>query len=130
MSPIARVLASPWLVRLCRIAVGLVMLAAALAKIGDTAAFAAQIHHYRLIPLGADNLLAMTLPWAELLAESDAVFDALIAAAERAPASALTQTAQFFWPDLGGTVPCGVYLLMVSAHHYQAEHLPEVVRSA
>ncbi len=69
-------------------------------------------------------------PWAELLADSDAVFDALIAAAERAPASALTQTAQFFWPELGGTVPCGVYLLMVSAHHYQEEHLPEVVRSS
>jgi ubiquinone/menaquinone biosynthesis C-methylase UbiE len=68
-------------------------------------------------------------PWAELLADSDAVFDQLIATAESAPASALTQTAQFFWPDLGGTVPCGVYLLMVSAHHYQVEHLPEVVRS-
>jgi hypothetical protein len=68
-------------------------------------------------------------PWAELLADSDAVFEQLIAAAERAPASALTQTAQFFWPDLGGTVPCGVYLLMVSAHHYQAEHLPEVHRA-
>jgi SAM-dependent methyltransferase len=66
-------------------------------------------------------------PWAELLADSDAVFDELVAAAERAPAQALTQTAQFFWPELGGTVPCGVYLLMVSAHHYQEEHLPEVV---
>ncbi len=67
-------------------------------------------------------------PWADILTESDAVFESLIAAAERAPASALTQTAQFFWPDLGGTVPCGVYLLMVSAHHYQEEHLPEVRR--
>jgi ubiquinone/menaquinone biosynthesis C-methylase UbiE len=64
--------------------------------------------------------------WAELLAESDAVFEQMIAATERAPAAALTQTAQFFWPELGGTVPCGVYLLMVSAHHYQNEHLPEV----
>jgi SAM-dependent methyltransferase len=65
-------------------------------------------------------------PWADILADSDAVFESLIAAADRAPASALTETAQFFWPDLGGTVPCGVYLLMVSAHHYQEEHLPEV----
>jgi len=69
-------------------------------------------------------------PWAELLSESDAVFESLIASAERAPAAMLTQTAQFFWPDLGGTVPCGVYLLMVSAHHYQEEHLPEVVHRA
>jgi ubiquinone/menaquinone biosynthesis C-methylase UbiE len=66
-------------------------------------------------------------PWAEILDQSDAVFEALIAAAERTPASALAQTADFFWPELGGTVPCGVYLLMVSAHHYQQEHLPEVV---
>jgi len=68
MSPIARFLTSPGVVRLFRIGVGLVMLAAALAKIGDTAAFATQIHHYRLIPPAADNLLAVTLPWVELLA--------------------------------------------------------------
>jgi len=66
-------------------------------------------------------------PWAEILAQSDAIFEALIAAAESTPASSLAQTADFFWPDLGGTVPCGMYLLMVSAHHYQEEHLPEVV---
>ncbi len=66
-------------------------------------------------------------PWAEILEQSDAIFDALIAAAERTPATSLSQTADFFWPDLGGTVPCGMYLLMVSAYHYQEEHLPEVV---
>ena len=66
-------------------------------------------------------------PWSDILEASDAAFEALIAAAERTPADALAHTAQFFWPDLGGTVPCGVYLLMVSAHHYQEEHLPEVV---
>jgi hypothetical protein len=66
-------------------------------------------------------------PWAEILEQSDAIFDALIAAAERTPATALAHTADFFWPDLGGTVPCGMYLLMVSAHHYQEEHLPEVL---
>ena len=66
-------------------------------------------------------------PWAEILDESAAIFDALIAAAERAPAASLVATSDFFWPDLGGTVPCGIYLLMVSAHHYQEEHLPEVI---
>ena len=65
--------------------------------------------------------------WAEILEQSSAVFEALIATAERTPAQSLAQTSDFFWPDLGGTVPCGVYLLMVSAHHYQEEHLPEVV---
>jgi hypothetical protein len=66
-------------------------------------------------------------PWAEILEESAATFEKLVAAAERTPAAALQQTAPFYWPDLGGTVPCGVYLLMVAAHHYQEEHLPEVV---
>lgn len=78
---------------------------------------------------GARMAEARERPWADVLAGSDAAFDALIAAAERTPAEALARTAQFFWPDIGGTVPCGVYLLMVSAHHYQEEHLPEVVGS-
>ncbi|MBI2724430.1 MAG: methyltransferase domain-containing protein [Chloroflexi bacterium] len=67
-------------------------------------------------------------PWAEVLKDSDDAFEALVLAAERIPAATLADTAQFYWPDLGGTVPCGVYLLMVSAHHYQEEHLPEVLR--
>ena len=68
MSPIGRFLTSPLVIWLFRIAIGLVMLAAALGKIGDPAAFATQIHHYRLIPVGAENLLAILLPWVELLA--------------------------------------------------------------
>jgi len=77
---------------------------------------------------GARMAETREVPWADVLARSDAAFEAMVAAAERAPAAALAQTAQFFWPDLGGTVPCGVYLLMVSAHHYQEEHLPELLR--
>ena len=53
-----------------------------------------------------------------------------VAAAERVPAESLAQTADFFWPAIGGTVPCGLYLLMVCAHHYQLEHLPEVLEGA
>jgi uncharacterized membrane protein YphA (DoxX/SURF4 family) len=65
---VARAISSPLLVRVCRIGIGLVMLAAALGKIGDPAAFSTQIHHYRLVPVGAENLLAILLPWVELLA--------------------------------------------------------------
>ena len=65
---VARVISSPMLIRVCRIGIGLVMLAAALGKIGDPAAFSTQIHHYRLVPVGAENLLAVLLPWVELLA--------------------------------------------------------------
>jgi len=67
-------------------------------------------------------------PWADVLEESSAVFDDLLAAIDATPSQALAQTAPFYWPDIGGTVPCGVYLLMVSAHHYQEEHLPEITR--
>ena len=69
-------------------------------------------------------------PWAEVL---DAVACGVRgddrSSRARAGAAALASTAEFFWPDLGGTVPCGVYLLMVSAHHYQNEHLPEILRA-
>lgn len=68
-------------------------------------------------------------PWADILRESDDVFDHLLASTERVPAQSLAASAQFFWPELNGTVPCGVYLLMVSAHHYQEEHLGEVKRA-
>jgi putative oxidoreductase len=68
MSAGGNFLTSRALVGLCRIVVGLVMIAAALGKIGDPAAFASQIHHYRLIPAAPENLLAITLPWIELVA--------------------------------------------------------------
>ena len=69
-------------------------------------------------------------PWTELIDESAAVFDGLVAAVEATPAVALQRTVPFYWPEIDGTVPCGVYLLMVAAHHYQEEHLPEVRRRA
>ena len=57
----------PRLRRLCQVALGLLFLASALAKIGDTGALATQVHHFRLVPLWSENLLGMTLPWIELL---------------------------------------------------------------
>jgi len=67
--------------------------------------------------------------WSEVLERSSAAFDRLVQEVERVPAQDLSHTAPFFWPELGGTVPCGVYLLMISAHHYQEEHLSSVVRT-
>jgi hypothetical protein len=66
-------------------------------------------------------------PWQQILEDSAQTFERLISAIERVPAVALERSAPFYWPDLGGTVPCGVYLLMVSAHHYQEEHLPDLL---
>ncbi len=42
----------------------------------------------------------------------------------------LTATSDFYWPEVGGTLPCGLYLLMVPSHHYQEEHLPEIANRA
>ncbi len=67
-------------------------------------------------------------PWADLLDESAAVFEKLTAAADRIPAALFAATSDFYWPEVGGTLPCGLYLLMVPSHHYQEEHLPEVAR--
>lgn len=65
-------------------------------------------------------------PWAELLDESAHVFESMIAAADGVSAETLHDTSPFYWPEVGGTVPCGLYLLMVASHHYQSEHLPEI----
>lgn len=61
-------LAHPALVRLAQVAIGLVFVAAALAKIGDAPYFTQQVHNFHLAPLWAENLVAMTFPWIELVA--------------------------------------------------------------
>jgi uncharacterized membrane protein YphA (DoxX/SURF4 family) len=68
MGPVGRTLRHPVLVRLCGLAVGALLLVAALAKLGELEGFARQLHNFHLAPLGAENLLAMTLPWIELVA--------------------------------------------------------------
>jgi putative oxidoreductase len=75
MRALERLLQSPWLVGLCRIGVGIVFVVAALSKIGDPAAFATQIHHFRIAPIATEHLIALTLPWVELLAGLGLVLD-------------------------------------------------------
>ena len=55
-------------IRVSQILVGLVFLSAALPKIGDMGSFASQVHNFRLIPVAFENLLAIVLPWVELVA--------------------------------------------------------------
>lgn len=55
-------------VRTAQIVIGLVFAAAGLAKIGDLKSFAEQVHYFRMIPVWSENLVAMTLPWIELVA--------------------------------------------------------------
>ena len=68
MNALAARLARPWLVRAAQVAIGLVFVAAALAKIGDTPYFAQHVHNFHLSPPWAENLVAMTFPWMELVA--------------------------------------------------------------
>lgn len=58
----------PIVIRLARIAIGVVFLVAAYGKIMDPASFAIQIKNFRMAPAGSENLLAMVIPWVEMVA--------------------------------------------------------------
>src|SRR5262249_24330786 len=60
-------LTSPWLTVRVRIALGLIFIVAALPKIVDPPAFAHAVYNYRILPGSLVNLVALTLPWLELL---------------------------------------------------------------
>jgi uncharacterized membrane protein YphA (DoxX/SURF4 family) len=68
MSAVLGVLKHPATLRGFRIALGVVIAWAALAKLSDLPAFAAQVHNFRILPVWSENLVAMTLPWIELVA--------------------------------------------------------------
>jgi len=68
MSTLRQWLTHPVTVRVAQLAVGAIFLASGLAKIGDIGAFAQQVHNFRLSPVFAENLIAMSLPWIELMA--------------------------------------------------------------
>ncbi|MBF0552396.1 MAG: DoxX family membrane protein [Deltaproteobacteria bacterium] len=51
----------------CRLLVGLVFILAAWPKISQPEAFARLVYNYRLLPDGAVNLVAIILPWLELV---------------------------------------------------------------
>jgi putative oxidoreductase len=71
MGVIKSYLLHPTTRRAAQIVAGLIFLAAALPKIADLSGFAGSVHNFHLepfIPMAATNLLAMTLPWIELVA--------------------------------------------------------------
>jgi uncharacterized membrane protein YphA (DoxX/SURF4 family) len=67
MTALLNWLARPGVMRITHIATGLVFLAAALGKIGDTPWFAQQVHNYRATPPWTENAIAIVLPWIELV---------------------------------------------------------------
>jgi uncharacterized membrane protein YphA (DoxX/SURF4 family) len=71
MSVIPAFLMHPTARRIAQIVAGLVFLVSALAKIADLSAFAGSVHNFRLepvVPMVLTNVLAMTIPWVELIA--------------------------------------------------------------
>ena len=71
MSALSAFLLHPTVRRVAQIVAGLIFLASALAKIADLPGFAGSIHNFHLeplIPMAATNLLAMAIPWIELVA--------------------------------------------------------------
>jgi len=55
-------------IRVCQVLIGLLFTAAALAKMGDLRSFAMEVHNFRMMPVAVEHLVAMTLPWIELVA--------------------------------------------------------------
>ena len=51
-----------------QIILGLLFVLAALAKIVDPASLAREVHNFHLVPFWSEHLVAMTLPWIELVA--------------------------------------------------------------
>ena len=71
MNALRTMLLHPTARRAAQIVAGLIFLAAALPKLADLSGFAASVHNFHLeavIPMAATNLLAMTIPWVELIA--------------------------------------------------------------
>lgn len=68
VSALGPLLAHRTVVRCAQLVVGFLLAWAALAKLGDIPALAADIHNYRILPVAAENLVAIVLPWIELAA--------------------------------------------------------------
>jgi uncharacterized membrane protein YphA (DoxX/SURF4 family) len=67
MSVTSRLLARRSLVRSAQVVVGLLLAWAGLAKLGDISTLVRDIHNFRLLPVAGENLIAIVLPWIELM---------------------------------------------------------------
>jgi len=67
MEALMHLLRNPAVVRICRAVIGIIFAAAGLAKIGDMEAFAQSIHNFRIVPIALENVVAITLPWIEVV---------------------------------------------------------------
>lgn len=68
LQAIGRAIKHPLTLTLLRVALGVVFVAASLDKLRSPSAFAQNIANYRLLPYQAIDVVAIVLPWLELLA--------------------------------------------------------------
>jgi uncharacterized membrane protein YphA (DoxX/SURF4 family) len=64
---LSKALAHPWLTIRVQLALGIFFVAASLPKLVDPPSFAHMIYNYRIVPGALVNLMALTMPWIELL---------------------------------------------------------------
>ncbi|HEY2090438.1 MAG TPA: MauE/DoxX family redox-associated membrane protein [Thermoanaerobaculia bacterium] len=64
---VSNALTHPWLTIRVQIALGIFFVAAALPKLVDPPSFAHMVYNYRIVPGALINLMALTMPWIELL---------------------------------------------------------------
>jgi putative oxidoreductase len=64
---LSNALTHPWLTIRVQLALGVFFVVAALPKLGDPPSFAHMVYNYRIVPGALINLMALTMPWAELL---------------------------------------------------------------
>lgn len=62
-----RIISNDWLTLLCRLIVGGIFIYASVYKIFEPGSFAKSIWYYHLVPGSLINLMALILPWVELL---------------------------------------------------------------
>jgi uncharacterized membrane protein YphA (DoxX/SURF4 family) len=111
METLRRFLTSPRTIRVCQIAIGILMAWAGLAKIGDLRGFAEQVHNFRMMPIPIENLIAMSLPWIELVAAMALVFGVRARAGAMLAALLLAAftTAVFVAMVRGLDIECGCF---------------------
>jgi len=64
---LSNALTHPWLTIRVQLALGIFFVAASLPKLVDPPSFAHMIYNYRIVPGALVNLMALTMPWIELL---------------------------------------------------------------
>ena len=62
-----KILNNPYLNIMFRVVLGFIFLTAAVAKLGDLNGFAKEIGNYQIVPDFLRNLMAITIPWIELV---------------------------------------------------------------